>query len=317
MPPLSVIIPAFRPRDFAALAQSMQANEQADAEWIVVDDGSGPDYDAVFETLPDAVRLIRLPDNRRQGAARNAGLAQARGQWVKFLDADDRLDQGHLAALLNVAVPGGAIPFAPTCHVFAGGGSMVNDSWRDLPPDPQAQFHRQLVRPFLHHCGALFPRDLLTRLGGYDESLITDEDGDLLLRVLLAGQHFVAVSQVQYLYVHHSEGPRVSTDDGIAKMQARIRVCDKVEHALGPDMPPRAAEALAQRMDRIAMTYWTAHRAEAQALLAWAQALSPGYSPDMRAPLRFLRRIGGPGLVFAAQASYRRLKGRPKGGAQG
>jgi len=317
MTPLSVIIPAFRPRDFAALERSMAANADADAEWIVVDDGSGAGYDAVFATLPDGARLIRLPQNRREGAARNAGLAQARGRWVKFLDADDELDKGHLAALLAATGQETAIPFAPTKHVFANGATHLNDSWRGLSADPQAQLRRLLVRPFLSHCGALYPRDLLTGLGGYEESLITDEDGDLLLRILHAGYRFAPVETVAYLYVHGAGGGRVSADDDIAKMRARIRVCDRFEARQTATLAPGMAEALAQRMDRIAMTYWPAFPHEAQALLARARTLSPDYTPNMRAPLRFLRRIGGPRLVFAAQEAYRRLKGRPKGGTQG
>ncbi|MGP6088750.1 glycosyltransferase family 2 protein [Antarctobacter jejuensis] len=318
MTALSVVIPAFRPQGFTALTRSMSANADVDAEWIVVDDGSGTKYDAVFATLPEGVQLIRLPQNRRQAAARNAGLAQAQGQWIKFLDADDELDAGHLAALLErTGQQDMAIPFAPTKHVFANGTTHVNDSWRDLPADSAAQYRRQIVRPFLHHCGALYPRDLVTRLGGYDESLITDEDGDLLLRILHAGHYFVPVEGVHYLYVHHDGGPRVSADDDIAKMQARIRACDKVAERFDGRMPPDLANALAQRMDKIAMTYWTAFPAEAKALIARARRVSPDYTPDMRGPLRLLRGIGGPGMVLAAQGLYRRLKGRPKGGAQG
>lgn len=319
MTALSVVIPAFRPQGFAALTRSMSANADVDAEWIVVDDGSGTKYDAVFASLPEDVQLIRQPENRRQGAARNAGLARAQGQWIKFLDADDQLDKGHLAALLAVADQGQdkALPFAPTKHIFANGATHVNDSWRDLPVDSAAQHLRQMLRPFLHHCGALYPRELLTRLGGYDEGLITDEDGDLLLRILHEGYHFTPVEGVHYLYVHHDAGPRVSADDDIAKMQARIRACDKVAERFDGQMPPNVAQALAQRMDKIAMTYWTAFPSEAKALIARAHQICPGYTPDMRRPLRLLRGIGGPGMVFAAQGLYRRLKGRPKGGAQG
>ena len=317
MTALSVIIPAFRPRDFETLVRTMADNADADAEWIVVDDGSGPEYDAVFATLPESVRVIRQPQNRRQGAARNAGLAQARGAWIKFLDADDALDRGHLAALLAATGQDRVLPFAATRHVFANGATHVNDSWRDLPAESGAQLRRQLVRPFLHHCGALYPRELLLRLGGYDESLVTDEDGDLLLRILQEGYHFVPVEGVHYLYIHHDGGPRVSSDDDIAKLRARIRACDKVAERFGTAMPADVARALAQRMDKVAMTYWTAFPAEARALVARARGISPGYTPDMRAPLRLLRGIGGPGMVFAAQGLYRRLRGRPKGGAQG
>lgn len=318
MATISVIIPAYRPRDFDALARSMAGNAEAEAEWIVVDDGSGPEFDDVFDRLPDGVRVLRQAQNRRQAAARNAGLAVAAGDWIKFLDADDRLDEGHLAALLAATHQhGNAIPYARTKHVFEGRKSITNTSSRDLPNDPQAQFIRQLVRPFLHHCGALFPRTLLNGLGGYDESLVTDEDGDLLLRILQAGHHFVPVDGVEYHYRHHSAGDRVSADDDIQKLESRIRTCDKVQANFDAAIPPDVSRALAQRMDKIAMTYWPAFPNESRQLVDRARALSPGYTPDMRLPLRLMRRVGGPKLVFAVTGLYRRLRGRPTGGAQG
>jgi glycosyltransferase involved in cell wall biosynthesis len=52
MTAISVIIPAFRPSDFAALARSIAENRDADAEWLVIDDASGSEYDSVFASLP-------------------------------------------------------------------------------------------------------------------------------------------------------------------------------------------------------------------------------------------------------------------------
>lgn len=320
MPQISVIIPAYRPTSFAALKGSMVANADADAEWIVVDDGSGAKFDVIFTELEGTgARIIRKAENHKQGAARNLGLIQARGCWIKFLDADDGLDQGHLAALLAAAqaAPKQAIPFAPTQHTFPNGVILTNDSWRDLPADPNAQFLRLLVRPFLHHCGALFPRSLLERLGGYDENLITDEDGDLLLRVLREGYYFTPVESVHYFYIHHENGSRVSSDDNVAKMLARIRTCEKVLEEFDETIPDDLATAIAQRMDKIAMSYWASHPAEAKSLLKRARSLSSSYRPEMRSSLAVLRSLGGPSLALAAQRAYRRLKGRPEGGAQG
>ncbi len=316
-PAISVIIPAYRPDNFAALKASMDANSEVDAEWIVVDDGSGLDYAAVFDNLSQTpARVIQLTKNRRQAAARNAGLAQAKGAWVKFLDADDQLGDGHLTALLAATNGTNIIPFAPTRHLFPGGGTMVNISWRDVPAEPKTQLERLLYAPFLHHCGAVFPRELLTELGGYDESLVTDEDGDLLLRVSMEGKSFLAVPDVQYHYVHH-RGTRVSSDDDLSKMAARLRVCEKVEAAFGDAMPASIRNALARRLDKIAMTYFEADPGAAKDVLLRARALSPNYVPDMRAPLRLLRWLGGPGTALTAANLYRQLRGRPKGGAQG
>lgn len=321
MPEISVIIPAFRPRGFAALLQTMAENAEADAEWIVVDDGSGSGFDSVYAELePTMARVIRRPQNRRQGAARNAGFSKAKGQWIKFLDADDRLDRGHLAALLAATngAPTGAIPFAPTRHIFPDGSSSVNDSWLDLPAEAEGQLERLLHRPFLHHCGALFPRKLLLELGGYDETLVTDEDGDLLLRVLMSGAHFFAVPEVQYHYIHHGD-ERVSSNTGPAKLAARLRVCEKIEATFaeaGREMPTALRRGLALRLDKIALAWWNEDRAAAETVLARARKLCPDYYREGRLLLRMLRALGGPGALMRASRLYRKLRGRPPGGAQ-
>ena len=193
----------------------------------------------------------------------------------------------------------------------------VNDSWRDVPPTPEAQLARLIHAPFLSHCGALFPRDLLYELDGYDESLVTDEDGDLLIRLLMQGYTFKAVPEVRYFYLHHG-GARVSADDDPMKLGARERVCDKVIEAfesLG-GMPLPICEALAQRLDTIAMSSWYSDRDRGKRLIAKARAVCPSYRLPGRLPLRIARRIGGPDLALRASGLARRLRGRLTGGVR-
>jgi glycosyltransferase involved in cell wall biosynthesis len=95
--PLSLIVPCYRPRrfleSFASQVPGLLAFVQ---EILVVDDASPEDeYEALVQALSplgDRVRLLRHPRNQGPGAARNYGLREARGEWVSFLDFDDRLD---------------------------------------------------------------------------------------------------------------------------------------------------------------------------------------------------------------------------------
>ena len=68
---------------------------------IVVDDGSSDATAAIVRTFGDS--RIRLVANDGSGvsAARNAGARAATGEWLMFLDADDRLRPGAIAALLQ------------------------------------------------------------------------------------------------------------------------------------------------------------------------------------------------------------------------
>jgi hypothetical protein len=79
----------------SALAQTHPA-----CEVIVVDDGSTDDSRAVLERFPDVCAIFQ--ENRGQAGAFNAGLRQASGDAIIFLDADDRLEPGTAALVADV-----------------------------------------------------------------------------------------------------------------------------------------------------------------------------------------------------------------------
>ena len=279
---VSVVTPAYRPgvEDLGVVNDALKAQTHRNIEWIVVDDASGPEYAKTFtdalETSPFPSRLVTLERNSRQAAARNRGVREATGAYVKFLDSDDALDPEHIAALLAASGPG-VIPFAPTRHVHVDSGkTQDNLTFTTVAEDREAQLVRLLDAPFLHHSGALFPRDLLLELGPYDESLITDEDGDMLLRTVLGGHLFRAVPEVRFIYRHHDTRRRVSADDELPKLEARAEVARKLARHWDEAIPSKTARAIARRMDSVAVKAMPHHPDFARKLLAEAEAIAPG-----------------------------------------
>jgi len=94
-PEVSVIITMYNSESHVQHAiQSVLHQEPhgLNIEVIVVDDGSTDASCQVVENINNpAIRLIPLPVNRGQAYARNEGLKQAKGQWIQFLDSDDRI----------------------------------------------------------------------------------------------------------------------------------------------------------------------------------------------------------------------------------
>ena len=96
-PDVSVIITLYNSESFVEHAIQSVLHQQPHAlniELIVVDDGSTDASCQVVEKIQNnAIRLIPLPANIGQALARNVGLREAKGEWIQFLDSDDRI--GH------------------------------------------------------------------------------------------------------------------------------------------------------------------------------------------------------------------------------
>lgn len=107
-PELSIIVPAFDearrlPVSMPPLLEHLR-DEGLDAELLVVDDGSNDDTVEVARSLLDGVPrsgVLRLDRHLGKGAAVRAGVAQASGRSIMFMDADLATDLRHLNPLLD------------------------------------------------------------------------------------------------------------------------------------------------------------------------------------------------------------------------
>jgi len=110
-PVLSIVIPAYNeekrlPPTLEAIRDYLDSGPFAEAEILVVDDGSGDRTPEVVETLAredPRVRLLRNPGNRGKGYAVRHGMLEARGEWILFSDADMSAPIGELSLLLDAA----------------------------------------------------------------------------------------------------------------------------------------------------------------------------------------------------------------------
>lgn len=98
---LSVIIPYYNGKQY--IHQAIASCHHSDMEIIVVDDCS-PDPFKYDGSQP--VKVIRLPENVGQGMARNAGMDAAQGEWITFMDQDDKwlVDLGTFFELIPKGV---------------------------------------------------------------------------------------------------------------------------------------------------------------------------------------------------------------------
>ena len=187
---VTVIIPTYNHATYlpsavdSALAQTLPG-----VEIIVVDDGSTDDTPTlVRERWGARVRYVRQ-DNRGLAAARNAGIAEARGDSLIFLDADDELlprCAEARAALLDSSPALGWV-FSDLLLVDETGTVVrrASDAYRYERGRLHGLLFGELLRRgnFIPVHAITFRTAVVRAAGGFDERLPNTEDYDLLVRL--------------------------------------------------------------------------------------------------------------------------------------
>jgi Glycosyl transferase family 2 len=155
-------------------------------EVVIVDDGSRPDVARQYARLgSERVRVLRNATSRGPAAARNAGIAIARGRWVAFLDDDDIWAPTKLRCQLDAAERAGAAWVWCGAVYLSGEGSVLSVASAPTPEDVRRQLPSGSVIP-AGASNVIASTALLRQLGGFDESIFHMPDWDLWLRLLFA-----------------------------------------------------------------------------------------------------------------------------------
>lgn len=195
LPKISVVIPCYNAVAYVAEAvRSVDDQGWPELEIIVVDDGSiDGSADVVAAAFP-GIRVIRQ-SNAGVAAARNAGLREATGDWIAFLDADDLWLPGKLRAQWDQIASEPDVRLAYSAWiVWESSDAQPDESWlagalgeqagAATLPGPSGWIYPDLLLDCeVWTSTVLAQRDLLMRLGGFDETLRIGEDYDLWLRV--------------------------------------------------------------------------------------------------------------------------------------
>lgn len=223
---VSVVIPAYNAADWLKHTIGSVLNQSFhDFEVIIVDDGSTDStYQVVGQYRDSRIRYV-YQNNRGLAGARNTGLAYARGQYVAFLDADDLWAPTMLAETVAY------LTAHETVAVVRTGWSLVDADGRMLPTTPRwspwinSVFERLVTDNTFIIIAALFRRECLDRVGFFDESLATNEDWHLWLRVARAGFGFGFIPSALAMYRRHAHNMTLNHNDMRA---GGLAVLDKI-----------------------------------------------------------------------------------------
>jgi glycosyltransferase involved in cell wall biosynthesis len=317
---VSVVIPCFNHAAYLDEAiQSVLAQTYPHFEIVVVDDGS-TDNTADVAGRHAGVQLLKQ-GNQGLSAARNAGLAASSGEFVIFLDADDRLKPRALEVGLRTlrAHPGCAF-VSGQVELTHGDGSLMRAAQHRIV---DRDHYRMLLQgnPVLSHATVVFRRQVLEIIGGFDPALEACEDYDLYLRI---ARRFPAYTHEECVAEYRRHGANMHRDPARMlvgalkalrkqKSKARGTKADGAAYKLGVAHWRRefGGQLVDDLVDRFAARdYGRETRRRLRTLARWypqgVRQLRTG-RPNAATPVRGRVRTGSPGLGHVRWGHLRRL----------
>src|SRR5437764_11995107 len=218
-PLVSVVTPCYNQAHFLRDAiESILAQTYPRIELVVVDDGSLDNTAAVVADYPVA-RCVRQ-GNRGVAEARNVGFGVTNGEYILFVDADDRLAPNAVQTHLRC--------FAehPTAGFVVGAIENITSdgSYRGTPHSPvlESEQYEHLLRAnhIANTIAVMFRRSVFEALGGFTGYFSPAEDYELLLRAARAFPSAHHSTVVAYYRRHATNTSR----KGVIMLQAMRRV---------------------------------------------------------------------------------------------
>lgn len=232
-PAVSIILPTFNRLEYLPAAiESVFGQTFAEWELIVADDGSSGDARSYLQSLDDPrVKVLWLPHTGRPSLVSNVALREARGDHVAFLDSDDLWLPAKLAVQLESLRrhPERGWSYTRFALVDGSGRPLVASNHGDWPA-PSGWILEKLLKEetVIAQPSVVVRRQLLERLGPFDEDLVMCYDDELWFR-LAAHSEIDGIDQSLTLVRRHAQH---SGSDVIA-WRDRRRVFEKALRASG------------------------------------------------------------------------------------
>jgi hypothetical protein len=218
---ISVVIVNWNQRSFLrACLTSLARQTGVEFETIVVDNGSRDGSPDLAEAEFGA-RVIRNLDNRGFCAANNQGIAAARGEFVALLNNDAEAEPGWLAALERACTRSPEVGMAASKVLVWEDPRRIDKVGHLIYPDGQnkgrgsgaldtGQYDREEEVLWPDGCAAMYRKEMLDRIGGFDEDFFAyGDDAELGLRARIAGWKCVYTPEA---VVRHHRGSTLGKD---------------------------------------------------------------------------------------------------------
>lgn len=235
MPKVSVVIPAYNAMTYLPdTLNSVLQQTFSDFEVLIIDDGSTDHIQAwVAQNITDPrVRLIAQA-NQGLSAARNTGIANAQGEYVAFLDADDLWEPTKLEVQVRYLDNNSAVGLVYNwIAVIDAQGKPTGKVWRgDIEGDVLEEV---LQRNIIDCPSVLVRRKCFEEVGVFDRTLRSVEDWDMWIRIATRYNFGVTREALVYYRQHTSN----MSKNWRVMEQAFHQVIEKSFESISPKLLP-------------------------------------------------------------------------------
>lgn len=233
---ISVIIPAWNRQNVIGDAlRSVLAQTYLPHEVIIVDDGSVDQTRQEIQILlgelqPSIPVYYVFQENGGPASARNNGMAQATGEWIAFLDSDDKWHPEKLAVQVRAIEETGAsfiftkFEDRPSYRMGVNFPAPTGKA-RSFIGSPSEIFRQKVILT----SSVMFNRAYLPMIGPFDTSLRISEDWDWFLRF---GEHRFTCAEVSDILVHRRRHSANAINDRMGCHLSFMRVLERWQDRL-------------------------------------------------------------------------------------
>ena len=219
---ISVVIPVCNGEKWVAQCiENMLGQSHKDLEIIVIDDGSTDGTAAIAARYP--VTLLRQ-ESSGVSTARNRGIEAATGDYIHFMDVDDRINLDYYARMAEtVALTGAEMAYGGWIHEALPGLSyLYSERWSMSVPEDKFDFTNILMQGSA--CRYIISRSLLERTGlRFEAGRSYGEDLLFSIQALYEADRIVTVPGAVYCYKFRSGSAMRSRDAGVKAERKRSR----------------------------------------------------------------------------------------------
>jgi len=205
---ISIIMPVYNAEKFVSFAIKSVLNQTyGDFEFIIIDDCSTDEsYKIIkeFASSDNRIRIIRNNENIKIVKSLNIGLKAAKGEFVARIDADDIWFEDKLEIQLGVFEKNKDLFLLGTTKIqIDGNGKILKSNERHIYSYEEIQKNILKYNLFCHS-SVMYKRDLVNRVGYYNEKYKNSEDYDYWIRIIK--NHKSMILQQALVYYRLTEG---------------------------------------------------------------------------------------------------------------